>query len=508
MKPHLSLNFSLFFLVILFSLILRLYQLAEIPGEWFGDISNVHEYTQQVMKGEWPFYFFQSPGPLYHYLIAPFIWFVPYQGYVTYKLASVLVGMLGILGTYLVGRELFSKRLGLLAAWVMSFSFWPLIWSRLGNSQVVIPVIFSFSLYFFIRYAKKRSTMSLLLSAAISSLGWYTYPQTFVFVPIFVFSYVCYLKITKQMRKRIKEMVLVSVILIAGFLPFLHILTSQPDNFGSSGYVGGKVLPVFLMDPKKAAGETVSNFARTLGMFVARGDQTFRVNVSNSPITDRASFLFLILGIIYLIVHKKHFKLLYLILLICFLILPAIVPGTPSGEIPSSSRTIAIQPIIYILISLGMYFIVSFSKKKHLLPLLTGAVIIGGCVISYANISKYFVLYPENLPEKNFAPGKKIAEYLDANVSPQVSVYFASCCWGAWGQPEPKAVAYVITKKRIISNANIRGCEDITHFPALVILNPNDKVVLNQYKTCFSHGVVNTVYKDGQILFSGLYISI
>jgi len=54
------------FLILIFILALtvRVYRLAELPGEWFGDISNVHEYVEQIFKGEWPYSFFQSPGPV------------------------------------------------------------------------------------------------------------------------------------------------------------------------------------------------------------------------------------------------------------------------------------------------------------------------------------------------------------------------------------------------------------------------------------------------------------
>src|SRR3989338_6962645 len=94
--------YTLFFLVIIFALLVRLFRLDYIPGEWYGDISNVHEYVEQILAGKWPFYFFQSPGPLYHYLITPIAIIFANHGYETYKIASVIVSLIGLLGSFLM----------------------------------------------------------------------------------------------------------------------------------------------------------------------------------------------------------------------------------------------------------------------------------------------------------------------------------------------------------------------------------------------------------------------
>src|SRR3989344_5817157 len=88
------------FLILVFSILLRLFQIQSLPGEWYVDISNVHEYMIEITSGKWPFYFFQSAGPFYHYLIYPIILLFKNQGYETYKYASIFVSFLGFIGTY------------------------------------------------------------------------------------------------------------------------------------------------------------------------------------------------------------------------------------------------------------------------------------------------------------------------------------------------------------------------------------------------------------------------
>src|SRR3972149_2220537 len=110
----LSIIIALFFVV-------SLYKLDELPGEWFGDISNVHEYVAQILDGQWPFYFFQSPGPVYHYMIAPIVAYVS-QNYLGYKISSVVIGLIGLIGTYLFVLEIASRRVALITILVISIS--------------------------------------------------------------------------------------------------------------------------------------------------------------------------------------------------------------------------------------------------------------------------------------------------------------------------------------------------------------------------------------------------
>ncbi|MBI4990540.1 hypothetical protein HZB96_00420, partial [Candidatus Gottesmanbacteria bacterium] len=79
----------IFLAILLIYLAVSFYRIDSLPGEWFGDISNVHEYVTQILEGKWPFYFFQSPGPLDHYLIAPIILALG-QSFLSYKIASII----------------------------------------------------------------------------------------------------------------------------------------------------------------------------------------------------------------------------------------------------------------------------------------------------------------------------------------------------------------------------------------------------------------------------------
>ena len=59
-------------LVVVIYLFLAGYRLRELPGEWFGDISILHEEVLDILKNPLDWKYNLSAGPLYHHLVAGF----------------------------------------------------------------------------------------------------------------------------------------------------------------------------------------------------------------------------------------------------------------------------------------------------------------------------------------------------------------------------------------------------------------------------------------------------
>lgn len=467
----------LFVCLLFFISALRFFQISKIPGEWYGDISNVHEYVQEILAGKWPFYFFQSPGPFYHYLIAPVVLiFNGRGGYDTYKTASIFVSLIGLWATYLFAREIGTRRLAFVAVCIQSFSLWFLIWSRIGNSQIVIPVLSGFLGFFTIRFIKRNQFRDGLAAFLVGSLGWYTYPQTFIFVPVTFLYLLFHMLFTKTTRRAWLYFVLFFIFSSLLVLPFIQIVNKQPDNFGTSGYVGQKIIPVFKLNPQLFITKLYTNLKKTYLMLHAAGDKTFRVNVSGHPHLDRISGLLFFLGLLYFFKKKNYLAATYSIFMLVLLPLPSVSPAIPDGEIPNSARTIAVTPFVYLMVAAG--FVYLFDIFHHHFSNRCASILATILImyIVFINLKLYFLDYVNGLPEHNLAPSYHISDYIDTNFASPVSVYFAQCCWGAWGQPEPKAVAYSLKKKRKFVGFTqlIQSCNDIVHKPALVMLHPLD----------------------------------
>ena len=392
----------------------------------------------------------------------------------------------------------------------MSFSFWYLVWSRLGNSQIIIPALASIMSLFIVRYVKKRRFFDLLSGAFFTSLGWYTYPQTFIFPLVFFLFVVLFCLFTKRMVSQFNTLSLILIALFIMAIPFVTIIRNDKGNFGPQGYVGSKVWPNLFLSADQLIGKTLYNYKKLLLMLHVKGDRTFRVNVSESPQIDKLSGLFFLLGFLYFAKKKRRIWLLYIFWMLFVLPLPSISPSIPDAEIPNSARTIAVIPFVFVLVSAGFLWVYQSVKKfltndKYLLSILLSVMYI---YMVFTNLKLYFVDYANGLPDRNFATGKIIAEFIDS-LPKEVNVYFGSCCWGEWGHPEPKAVAYVFRKERnfIEYNHYLDSCREVTRLPAVVIFGPDDDKKVNEYKECFPQSdLVDIKGEYNTIIFRKIYI--
>ncbi|OGG20695.1 hypothetical protein A3D03_00095 [Candidatus Gottesmanbacteria bacterium RIFCSPHIGHO2_02_FULL_40_13] len=486
----------LFLLLGLFITSIRVYKLYDIPGEWFGDISNVHEYVEQILRGEWPFYFFQSPGPLYHYLIAPIAIIIRNEGYLKYKIASVLVSLAGIFSLYIFTKEVSDKKTAIISSLIMSFSFWYLIWSRIGNSQIVIPQLTALMSFFLVKFLKNQKFIYLFFGTAVSSLGLYAYPQTYIFPAVYLLSVLLLLGIKKKIKCNYKNIFFILVFQLLFSLPFFMIITKQIDNFGPSGYIGQKVFPLKNMSLIQLIKKTALNYEKTLLMLHVKGHDSFRVNVPNHPQLDRISGIMFFIGVLYFLSKRKITWLIYLIILLFILPIPSILPAIPDGEIPNNGRTIALTAIVYIFVGAGAVFsnnLINKVSKNKLLGSTVIAILVA--YICYSNLHFYFFRYAPQLPDNNLGPSKIIAKYLDT-YSNNYAIYFAECCWGGWGEPEPKAIMYQLKQKKkfILDNKIIEKCEDITSFPAVIFYGSEEGTTKFDITSC------GKKYSNAQIL--------
>lgn len=93
----------------------------------------------------------------------------------SWRFASVLAGAAAVAPTYLFAREMFDRRVALLASAVMIVTPYMLAFERLGynNSQSLFPV--ALMLYFLYAGLKRNSRLYLFLGGSAAGLGFYTY---------------------------------------------------------------------------------------------------------------------------------------------------------------------------------------------------------------------------------------------------------------------------------------------------------------------------------------------
>lgn len=492
-----------FFLIVVLLICLGvgLYRILEIPGEWYGDISIVHEYVQDILDGGLPWYYSLSAGPLYHYLIAPWIALFGHN-YVVYKILSVCIGILGLGAIYLLASKLISSRWAVVTVFLTGTSFWWLAWERLGNSQIIIPAMTALTMWCALQWQTIGQTRYVFMGAAISLLGLFVYPQTWV-LPFLYFAFVP--------QKRLRhpyDIWLIGIIVLFGAL-WLSIVTRSIDVF-TSGYIGSKVSPVFTTHVGEVVLRFVINFFRTMLMFNVHGDNVFRVNIPGSPQLDVVSGIFFLLGMYDWIRHGDKKKFTYIWIPMIVLILPSISPGLPAIEVPNSGRTLGIIPFVYICVVSGINYGFEWLKKKfpRKATLYLSTILL---VILWLNFQKYFIVYPLGLSENNTPVARKIAEYVDT-ILLETEVYLVSCCWSQDTQaPDPKAIYYQLNRTHgregLLDLTNLT-CSDLSQDNDIVIIGgPQEDLRVMELSHCRKNlKIVSHRDARGKKIFTSLFV--
>ena len=414
--------FLLFVAAVGIILFLRLFKLEWLQSEIYGDIMIVRNYVAGVLAGRWPTRFDLSAGPLYHYLIAPIVALVGLD-YVGLKVASVIVSLAALMATYLLCRELVDDYFALLATFIAGVSSWLLVFSRLGNSQIISPLLAAIVLWLAVRFVKFHRQRELIACAVVSALGLYVYPQLFIlpgvaFVTLLLLRWTGFAVSTRALG------IFIAVGLICA-IPFVFIVRADPANF-TVGYVGSKIRPeggdlLFLV---------AHNTVKALLALHVRGDEIFRSNPPGLPHLDPISGVLFLAGTLYWLTDRERRRWTPL-WLAPFLLLqaPSILAVNQPREVPSASRTLAITPIVYMLVASGLWWLIG-ELRRRLRQMIAPAVVLAVLLVAILalNVERYFKEYLDNLPYGDIPIGRLIANYADS-LPADTHVYMVGCCW-------------------------------------------------------------------------------
>jgi 4-amino-4-deoxy-L-arabinose transferase-like glycosyltransferase len=146
--------------------------------------------------------------------------------------------MAAVVVIYFLGKELFSRRVGLFAAFLLAVSPWHVLYSRTGLRNVLLPVLLLGSLWAFTRALRVRRPSYFVLTGFLLAAGMYSY-TSFRVIPLA-------LLLWALVRRRFlgaapitwKEAGLVCGTFLALMVPQILVMLSDPAGFlARGGYV-------------------------------------------------------------------------------------------------------------------------------------------------------------------------------------------------------------------------------------------------------------------------------
>ena len=343
---------------------------------------------------------YDTNGPreaLFFYLQAIPVWIGHAAGWafldftpLSLRIAPAILGVLTVLGIYLLGKEIFNKNVGFFASAALAVSSWHIQFSRNGFRAMMTPLLLVFLFYFLFRAYKNGKLQDYIATGICLGLGFYTY-LSFRMVPLIFIALLMYIAITNKtyFKKNIKNIGILSAAFFIVMIPmFIHFMNVPADIMGRSSvsiFSGGESGngPIAIL---------FNNIIKTAGMFNFAGDENFRHNVAGLPMLDIFAGLLMWVGIVISAFRIKKIEYFLLFVWFAALSLPELL--TAEG-IPHALRIVGVIPVVFLWVAIGLDWILEKINAKISLknPLLVGTaliILISGTIGFY----KYFILFP------------------------------------------------------------------------------------------------------------------
>ncbi|MDX1663585.1 MAG: glycosyltransferase family 39 protein [Candidatus Promineifilaceae bacterium] len=420
-------------LIFLVGIFFRTYRLAGVPAEMTSDHAEKLLDVRDVLNGARPLFFPRNTGRemVQFYLTAALIHFTPLTtGHLALKVGTALVGILTLPFVYLLGSELYGRRVGLLALFFFSVAHWHVAITRVGLRFPFTAAFAAPALFFLFRAFRLNRRNDWLLAGLVLGVGLHTYTAMRI-VPL-LFAVLVLLKvlwdaITAYREKRLapeperseqqarreatalqidfwRNAILGALAALLVFLPLLRYWREEPGMFW---YRAGS----------RALGEqslvdlwTIfwGNVRDALLMFNYRGDVVPANTIPNEPELGLVAAALFVLGVAYLawrLLAARERRAAYVLLAAFILLLPSILSLAFPEENPSVVRTGGAIPLIMLVVALPLAL--SWERLRQL-PGRGGRMLAGGLLaalllLSFAdNYHWYFVRYDEHILQSSW----------------------------------------------------------------------------------------------------------
>lgn len=326
------------------------------------------------------------------------------------KLFSAVFGTLAILGVYLLAKELWHKRsVALFAAFLMTFSYWAINFSRIGFRAIMVPFLLSFSFYFFFRGLRTKSLVSFLLAGLIFGLGFHTY-IAFRVAPLILV--IAALGCVGSYRGFLKLYWKHALVFLFGMAittaPIVYEFATHPE------YLSSRSASISILSPDVNHGNLPLTFGKTFSLSFIKytfvGDMNWRHNYPPYPLLDFVTGTLFLAGCVFLVVRlfllaRRRWKntdrnrdlLIALFLLGGFATM--LIPEFLTEEgLPHALRAIGTQPFVFLIAAMPLLWFGEWIRRQA--PgMKIGTLLIVGTLLALIplwNTAKYFVFFAEN----------------------------------------------------------------------------------------------------------------
>lgn len=393
----------LLIIILIIASFLRLYNLTELPpGLYPDEAMNGNNAQEALDTGNFKVFYPENFGRegLFINIQALFINKFGHQPWAL-RLPSMLFGILTILGLYFLTKELFkNKNLALLAAFLLTTSFWHINFSRIGFRAIMAPFFLTWGIYFLIKSLNSnRYPLYAILGGLAYGLGFHSYiayRATPLLVLFLMFIY--WRREGAEARKQLLKICGIFILsaFLAGFPLVIYFLQHPADFLGRTAGIS-------IFSSATPIRDLGFNILKTIGMFNIAGDFNWRHNVAGRPLLFWPVGIFFLTGA-YFSLKKilKEKKWLSSESIIWAWFLTAFFPVVVSNEgLPHALRSLLMPPPVFILAAIGGMKVYEILKPKLNRRLLSIVVYVFCSLLLFESYVTYFITWGQNPNIKN-----------------------------------------------------------------------------------------------------------
>lgn len=252
--------FGLAFLVRFFNL--RLFPITHDEATWtFNSLNNFDK-------------FIGIPVACFHGYIQPFFSYLVFFTNKIFtspefiiRMPAVIIGSATVTLVYMLGKEMYGRRIGLLSSLLLCLLPWHVIQSRVGVSLILTPFFGCLIFLSLFKSINKKSNLWFFLSWFFLGVGtFYTYQNSLLFIPIFLATLLFLRKELHWLKLEIFIFSIITFLIIVYPLLYLQITGQIPEYLG-------KVYRMYYND---------ANFKDSLSELLFKSFINFRDNIFES----------------------------------------------------------------------------------------------------------------------------------------------------------------------------------------------------------------------------------
>jgi len=380
-------------------------------------------------RDEWgdPFpLFFRSYGewksPVYIYLLVPFIKIFG-STELAVRLPSAIFGIIAVYLAFLLGKKLYSEKIGYFTALFLAISPWHLLLSRPAFEANVSLTLILAGIYFFLNIQDVKSKIPTIIASAIFfGLAPHTYNSAKVVVPLLVI----YLVLRTKFYKQLKNLFVFGFVLAVFALPiFLNLFsgraqfrysqvgvtTDQKNMNAFVNYRNNPNLPPLLGKlvfnsytyTLHATASNVLSYVNPSFLLLQAGDHN-QHHIRYFGVLYLTEFIFILAGLYQIISKRESGNIASLRYLPFVIISLGIIPAALTRDQGHVLRSILTLPGWQLLAGIGASRLIQTKSFRYLIGLLSVQVIIF--------LTAYFYWYPKAFATDWQYGHKQVAEYL------------------------------------------------------------------------------------------------